>query len=72
MDITKVFALMNNCCVKADNSSTLYSFSGIGCAHWLSDKIFSESYEYIGKKGAVGFRIDSPGRCKQYYLPLSK
>ncbi len=37
-------------------------------------KIFSESYGiHWEKKGRLDFtRIDSPGRCKQYYFPLSK
>ncbi len=76
MDITKVFALMNcNCCVEADNSSILYSFSGMGAPVLVwAIKIFSEIMEYTlgGKKGGWISRIDSPGRCKQYYFPLSK
>ncbi len=36
----------------------------------LSDKIFSESYGIHWEKGGWISRIDSPGRCKQYYFPF--
>ncbi len=58
---------------KADNSSIYTHFQVLRCIpSWFwAIKIFSESYEYIGKKGRLDFTYRySPGRCKQYYFSL--
>lgn len=60
---------------KADNSSILYSFSGIGCARLgLSDKDFLvKVMEYIGKKGGWISRIDiALDVANNTIFPLSK